>query len=46
MKENISLKEFEEGKKINISKIICEKCKKNKKSNTDKNKLFITSIAK
>ena len=40
MKENISLKEFEEGQKINFSKIICEKCNKNKKSNTDKNKFF------
>ena len=40
MKENISLKEFEEGQKINISKIICGNCKVIRKSTTDKNKFF------
>ena len=39
-KENNSLKEFEDSQKINISKIICQKCKLNKKSNTNKNKFF------
>ena len=37
---NISLDKFEETQKINISKIICEKCKENNKSNTYKNEFY------
>ena len=37
---NISLKTFEETQKINLSKIICEKCKVNNKGSTHENKFY------
>jgi len=37
---DVLFNEFEKTQYIDISKIICEKCKKNNKSNTDKNKFY------
>ena len=38
--KNLSIDEFEESQKIDLSKIICDKCKKNNKSNTFNNEFF------
>ena len=43
---NILIKEFENIEKIDISKIICDKCKINNKSNTYKNEFYRCNICK
>jgi len=44
--ENIKLNEYENIENIDISKIICNKCKKNNKSNTYHNEFYRCNICK
>ena len=44
--KNILIKEYENMEKIDISKIICDKCKIKNKSNTYKNKFYRCNICK
>ena len=39
-RDDLSLKEFENSQFINLSKIICQKCKENNKGNTHKNVFY------